>query len=252
MFSRILLMVVLLVGSGSLRGAEILVFAAASLTDALKEVGASYEKGSVDKVHFNFAASSILARQIQEGARADLFLSADEEKMDALEKNGLLKPGTRKSLLSNSLVIVVARTGGFSLSTPEDLKKAKRIALAEPTTVPAGIYARKYFEQIGLWKDIHDRVVPTENVRGALAAVESGNVDAAVVYKTDAAMSQKARIAFEVPSEAAPKISYPVALLQEGKAGAEAERFLKHLQNDDSARIFKRFGFVVLNGKADK
>jgi molybdate transport system substrate-binding protein len=230
----------------SMRGAEILVFAAASLTDALREIGSDYEKNSKDKVRFNFAASSILARQIQEGARADMFFSADHEKMDVLEKNGFLKGGTRKNLLSNALVIVVAKEHGFSLTAREDLKKTKRIALAEPNTVPAGIYARKYLEQLGLWMSFRERVIPTENVRGALAAVESGNADAAIVYKTDAAISKKARIAFEVPAEAGPKISYPVALLKEGKAGAAGERFLAHLQSKEAAEIFSKFGFVVL------
>jgi len=225
-----------------------MVFAAASLTDALKEIGSAYQKNSSDQAQFNFAASSILARQIQEGARADLFFSADEEKMDALEKKGLLQPGTRKNLLSNSLVIVVAREDGFALAAPEDLRKASRIALAEPATVPAGIYARKYFEQAGFWNDIRERVIPTENVRGALAAVESGNVDAAVVYKTDAGMSKKARIAFEIPAEAAPKISYPAALLKDGKAGAAADRFLAFLESEDAGKTFKRFGFIVLSG----
>lgn len=249
MLSRMMTAAALLLAGGSLCSAEIMVFAAASLTDALTEIGKTYEKETGDRVHFNFGASSILARQIQEGARADLFISADEEKMDGLEKRDLLKPGTRRSLLSNSLVIVVPRQGGIPLKTAADLRQVKRLALAEPNTVPAGIYARKYLEQIGLWSELSERVVPTENVRGALAAVESGNVDAAIVYKTDAALGKDISIAFEVPSGLAPKISYPVALLTEGRAAAESERFLASLRGEPAQAVFERFGFVVLSDK---
>src|SRR6185436_13035778 len=122
------------------------VFAAASLTDSLKEIATAYEKQSRDKVAFNFGASSTLARQIEEGAPADIFFSADEAKMDGLEKKGLIVKESRKSRLSNSLVIVVASEKGAAIHSPKDLatEKVKRLALAETKTVPAGIYAREY------------------------------------------------------------------------------------------------------------
>src|SRR5215204_1863117 len=130
--------------------ATINVFAAASLTDSLKEIGAAYEKQSGDKVVFNFGASSLLARQIEEGAPADIFFSADEARMDGLEKKKLLLTDTRKKLLANSLVIVVANDSSLKISSSADLKKVKRLALAETKTVPAGIYAKEYLTAKGL------------------------------------------------------------------------------------------------------
>ena len=245
MISRFLLpLFALCLTSGPARGGELMVFAAASLTDALKEIGAQYGKAAGTTVRFNFAASSLLSRQIQEGARADLFFSADEEKVDQLEKKGLIKPGSRSSLLSNSLVITVEKRSAFRVASLTDLTNAKRIAIAEPSTVPAGIYAREALAEAGLWETLKARIVPTENVRGALAAVEAGNVDAAIVYKTDAAMSQKVWIALEIPSKT--RISYPVAILKETKGPGEAERFLKFLKGAEAATIFERFGFSVL------
>lgn len=250
MKSTRLVFVLLLLLAMPLGAAEIMVFAAASLTDALKEIGPAYEKKTGDRPFFNLAASSMLARQIQEGARADVFFSADEEKMDGLEKKGAIVPGTRRSLLSNSLVIVVANDGTFSLKEPEDLKKAKRIALAEPKTVPAGIYARKYLEQAGLWPKVIDAVIPTENVRAAMAAVESGNVDAGIVYKTDAQISKKVKIAYEVPVKDGPSISYPMAVVKESKNPDKAADFLRYLESEESTKVFEKYGFIVVKPSA--
>ena len=137
---------IFLFASATLHAATINVFAAASLTDSLKEIATAYEKQSRDKVAFNFGASSFLARQIEEGAPADIFFSADEAKMDGLDAKGLIVKETRKSRLSNSLVIVVASEKGAAITSPKDLatSKVKRLALAEPKTVPAGIYAKEY------------------------------------------------------------------------------------------------------------
>lgn len=232
----------------SSQAAQLNVFAAASLSDALKEIGTAYEKDTGVKVAFNFGASSLLARQIEEGAPADLFFSADEAKMDGLENKGLVLPHTRKSKLSNALVIVVAADSKLAVESAGDLAKpvVTRVALAEPKTVPAGIYARTYLERVHLWDAVAPKVVPTDNVRGALAAVESGNVEAGMVYKTDAAMSKKVRVAYEVPAKDTPKISYPLAVLRESKQADAARAFLKYLDSDVAARVFKRFGFVVV------
>src|SRR5262249_55867345 len=158
-----------------------------------KEIASNYEKKHDDKIVFNFGASSFLARQIREGAPADIFFSADEAKMDDLERDGLVLKETRRSLLSNSLVIVVAAENAAAVSCPRDLAtdKVKRLVLAEPKTVPAGIYAKEYLEGQRLWSAVEPKVIPTENVRAALAAVEAGNVEAGIVYKTDAAISKK-------------------------------------------------------------
>lgn len=225
------------------------VFAAASLTDSLKEIAAGYEKESRDKVVFNFAASSFLERQIQAGAGADIFFSADEARMDALQGQGLIATGTRRSRLSNTLVIVVAADTDLGIRAPPDLatEKVQRIALADPQTVPAGIYAREYFQQAKLWPALKEKVVPTDNVRAALSAVESGNVDAGVVYKTDAAISKKVRIAYEVPRDEGPKVSYALALLKDAPHAQAADSFYKYLMSEPAARVFRKFGFIVLN-----
>ena len=230
----------------SISAAELTVYAAASLTDALKEIAATYEKQSGDKLQFNFGASSMLARQIEEGAPADLFFSADEAKMDALEKKDLLLPGTRRSLLSNLLVIVVPTDASTAPKSAADLAKPefRKIALAEPQTVPAGIYAREYLQKLGLWDAVKEKVVPTENVRAALAAVESGNVEVGIVYKTDSLISKKVKVAVEVPAAEGPKISYPIAVLKSSKQPDRAKKFAEYLAGPTPRSVFEKFGFT--------
>lgn len=228
--------------------AEINVFAAASLTDSLKEIALVYEKASEDRVVFNFAASSTLARQIDESAPADIFFSADEARMDALEKKGLLESGTRKSLLSNTLVIVVATDSDLKIDAPEDLANpmVKRVALADPAVVPAGVYSKEFLAKRKLWAAVQGKVIPTENVRAALAAVESGNVDAGMVYQTDAAVSKKVKVAYQVPSGEGPSISYPVAIIKGSRHRAAALRFAAYLESPQALRIFRNYGFITL------
>ncbi len=235
--------------AASLSAAQLTLHAAASLTDAMKEITAVYEKVSGDRVQLNLGASSMLARQIEEGAPADVFLSADEATMDALEKKGLLVAGTRRSLLSNSLVIVVPANAKVQPESAADLAKPefKKLALAETHTVPAGIYAREYLQQHGLWEKLKDRIVPTENVRAALAAVESGNVDAAIVYKTDALLAKKAKIAIEIAAADAPKISYPLAVLQSSREPPRARKLADYLASPPAQKIFAKFGFLPAN-----
>lgn len=227
--------------------ATINVFAAASLTESLKEIAATYEKQTGDRVVFNFGASSFLARQIEEGAPTDIFFSADEAKMDSLEKKGMILKETRKSRLSNSLVIVVAADGPLQISSARDLteNKVKRVALADPKTVPAGIYAKQYLEKLGLWNAVAPKVVPTDNVRAALSAVESGNVEVGMVYKTDAGISKKVKVAHEVPIHDGPDISYPMAIVKESRQPDAAKRLLKHLHSEEAARLFEKFGFII-------
>ena len=225
----------------------VLVFAAASLTDALKEIAASWEIAGGESVVFNFAASSLLARQIREGAPADVFLSADEAQMDGLERAGLVVPGTRRSVLSNTLVAVVPKDSALRIASARDLAGpgVERLALAEPTSVPAGVYSKKFFERVGIWDALAPKVVPTENARATLAAVESGNVDAGIVYRTDAAISKHVRIAFEIPAAMGPAISYPFALVKGAPRETEARRFLAYLGSPAARAVFVRYGFLV-------
>jgi molybdate transport system substrate-binding protein len=222
--------------------ATVNVFAAASLTDCLKEISAAYAKQSEDKIVFNFGASSTLARQIEEGAPADVFFSADEAKMDRLQKQGLIEAATRRSRLSNALAIVVAAEGVASISSPSDLLKAgvRRVALGDPRAVPVGVYAREYLEKQKLWQALEPKLVITENVRAALSAVEAGDADAGIVYKTDAMISKRVKIAFVVPADEGPRISYPMALVKNAKAPEAASKFLKYLESVAAGKVFER------------
>ena len=228
---------------------EILVSAAASLTDVLRKSAAAYQSKSKHTVKFNFGPSNGLARQIEEGAPADIFFSADLPQMDGLDKKGRLEPGTRKNLLSNQLVIIVPADSKLAISSPKDLLKAdiKRIALAEPSSVPVGVYSSKYLTDEGLWDQVKPKVVPVQDVRATLASVESGNVEAGFVYKTDAAVSKKVKIVYEVPIDKGPRITYPTAIVKESKRKDAARDFMNYVQSPVAKDAFKKYGFVVLD-----
>ena len=227
--------------------AGVTVFAAASLTDSLKEIGADYEKQTGQAVVFNFEGSSVLARQIEEGAPADIFFSADETQMDRLAEKGLIDPATRQDRLGNTLVVVVPAGSKLQIHSAADLAgdDVKQIALADPQAVPAGVYAKAWLTKLQLWDAVKPRVVPTENVRAALAAVASGNVDAGVVYKTDAAISKRVKIVFEVPRTQGPDIRYPMAVVKASAEPEAAKKFLDYLDSDKAAAIFRRYGFSI-------
>ena len=230
------------------RAEEILVSAAASLTDVLQEIKGGYPSISKHTVKFNFGPSSGLARQIDEGAPVDLFFSADLPQMDNLDKKGRLEAGTRKNLLSNQLVMIVPTDSKLGLSSPKDLSRAdvKRIALAEPSSVPVGVYSQKYLTDEGWWDKVRAKVVPVQDVRATLASVESGNVEAGFVYKTDAAISKKVKIVYEVPLDKGPTITYPVAIVKESKRKDAARDFINYVQSPAAKESFEKYGFVVL------
>jgi molybdate transport system substrate-binding protein len=152
-------------------------------------------------------------------------------------------------LLSNLLAIVVATDASVVPKSASDLTKPeyKKIALAEPETVPAGIYAKEYLEKRGLWDAIKEKVVPTETVRAALAAVESGNVEAGFVYKTDALISKKVKVAVEISAAEGPKISYPMSVLQSSKEPERAKKLATYLAGPAARQVFEKFGFIVRN-----
>jgi molybdate transport system substrate-binding protein len=231
---------------------EIHVYAASSLADVLQVSRKKFNTFSKDRLVFNFGASNMLALQIQQGAPADLFLSADEEKMDALEKNHCVLKTSRQSFLSNTLVIVVPSQNFVKWHSPKDLlsPSVKKIAMAEPWSVPAGIYARKYFETLGIWNALQTKIIPTENVRATLATVASGNVDAGIVYKTDARLLKKIKISYEVPREDGPKISYPFAVMLHGKNPKGALMYLHYLTSREGRQLFEAYGFLVTESLA--
>jgi len=247
---RLLITFALFVSTG-VHAATLHISAAASLTDVLQEIAPIYEKQTGDTLLFNLGASSMLARQIQEGAPTDVFISADEAKMDQLQRQHLIVNASRRSILSNTLVIVVPSDSRLRIASPADLagRSVKSIALAEPSSVPAGIYAKQYLRKLGLWPKVVGRVIPTENVRSALAAVESGNADAGIVYSTDAAISKGVRIAYEVPVSEGPNISYPAAVIADSKEKPAAQRFVDFLQSRAAAELFQKYRFLVVPPK---
>ncbi len=226
--------------------AEINVFAAASLSDVFTELAPQFTAATGHTLRFNFGASGALARQIKEGAPADAIFSADELRVDQLEKAGLLLPGTRRTLLANSLVVVVGIEGAAPVSTLADLAKpgVRRIAIGEPATVPVGTYTKEHLQKTKLWSQVIDKCVPLDNVRAVLAAVESGNADAGFVYKTDALISKKVRIAVEIPRETGPSITYPGAVLKDARQPAAASAFLDWLAGPTAQTAFAKYGFV--------
>ena len=225
---------------------DVMVSAATSLTDVLKEAAGSYERAARDRVVLNLGASNTLARQIAAGARVDLFISADPAQMDIAA--GSIDPGTRVDLLSNQLAIAVPDDRPRTFRSARELLEPsmRRIAIGDPTAVPAGVYARTYLERLGIWRRIQPKLVPTGSVRLALAAVEAGAVDAAIVYRTDIRTATRAREAFVVPHEDGPRIVYPAAVVRNGPNPQGGRRFLAFLQTADAAAIFERAGFVPL------
>jgi len=223
---------------------ELLVFAASSLTNALQGIGAVYERSFGHTLVLNFGASNDLARQIQAGAPADVFFSADVAQMDALERAGLVSGAERLNVLSNTLVAVLPIASTSRLVAAADLVQVRRLALADPQAVPAGIYARQYLVSLGLWDALSDRVVPMLNVRAALAAVESENVDAGIVYRTDVALSKRVRVAFSVPPEAGPRIVYPLAPIAASRKQGK-HHFVRYLVSAAAAEIFEQHGFAL-------
>ena len=226
---------------------EVMVYAAASLRDALERLAPTCEGTADARLVFNFGASNDLARQILAADKADVFFSADESWMDRVAEQGLVDAASRRSLLSNRLVVVVPLDGPTNLSGPAALADPaiQRISLADPEAVPAGKYARAWLEHTGQWEAVRGRIVPALDVRAVLAAVESGAVEAGVVYRTDAAISKKVRIAYEVPAGDGPRISYALALLEDRPQHAAAQRVLDCLAGEQALRTFETFGFLV-------
>jgi molybdate transport system substrate-binding protein len=222
------------------------VSAAASLADVMKTLAELYETRTGERVILNLAASNTLARQIDAGARVDVFVSADETQMNALA--ALIVPRSRVDLLSNQLAIAVPDDRFRRFTSAKDLTDPaiRRIAIGDPDAVPAGVYARAYLQKQQLWDAVAAKLVPTGSVRLALAAVESGAADAAIVYKTDIAAARRAREAYVIPKGDAPPIVYPAALLRTGSNPAGGRRFLDLLESGEGSRIFARAGFLPL------
>lgn len=221
-------------------------YAAASLRDVLYELEPALERMTGTSVTLNLGASSDLARQIVAANKADVYFSADEAWMDHVAEAGLVDETSRRSPLSNRLVVVVPADSGLEIRSAADLvaPTVRRLSLAHPETVPAGKYAKAWLESRGEWVAVAERVVPALDVRAALAAVESGAVEAGVVYSTDAAISHGVRVAYVVPESAGPQISYALAALAERPHLDAARAVVAWLAGPQAAPVFERFGFV--------
>ena len=235
----------LTVSALTVQAAELTVFAAASLADAFKTLAPTYTAATGDTLRFNFGASGTLARQIKEGAPADVIVSADELRVDQLANGGLLLPGTRRTVLANTLVLVVA-TDNTTLITLADLAQpgVRRIAFGDPATVPVGTYAKEYLGKLKLWEPLQPKAVFLDNVRAVLSTVESGNAEAGIVYQTDALGSKKVKIAVSVPRAEGPSITYPAAVVKDSKAPDAATKFVLWLATPGAQAVFAKYGFL--------
>jgi molybdate transport system substrate-binding protein len=226
------------------------VFAAASLQNALEEVGRLFSRATGRSVRHSFAASSALARQIEQGAPAAVFASADEQWMDFLQQRQLIAAGTRRSLLGSRLVLIVPAHNpvrvdlapGFDFGVL--LGREGRWVTGDPAAVPVGRYAQEALTKLGAWTTAQTRLVRAENVRVALAFVERGEAAAGIVYETDAALSKKVRVAGIFPPDSHAPVSYPVAAIA-GNDGPEARAYLRFLEGPEAREVFQRFGFTV-------
>jgi molybdate transport system substrate-binding protein len=219
----------------------LLVSAAISLTDALTEIATAYRAAGGGDVRFNFAGSNVLARQIVNGAPADLFISADGVQMAYAAARGAVD--TPVPLLHNRLAVVTPSGGAARVADIQALAQLRRIAVGDPTAVPAGVYAREYLQRRGLWTAVEPRLLPLANVRAALNAVEAGGADAAIVYESDAAASPRIALAFVIDDRDAPVILYPAALVNRSRNKLAAARFLRFLQGAEAGAVFREYRF---------
>ena len=230
------------------RATELTVFAAASLTDAITDISKSFESERTARVYTNFAGSQTLQVQIEREAPADLFISASPKQMDALEEKGAIHESSRRNILKNSLVLVAPIGTSHQIEKPEELtdSRIRRIAIGEPNSVPAGIYGAEAFKRLGIWVGVRPKLIPGADVRAVLAYTEAGEVDFGIVYKTDASLSEKVRIAYEFPTSSHSPIVYPAAVIRGAKREDLAHAFLRYLETSEVRSVFEKYGFSVV------
>jgi molybdate transport system substrate-binding protein len=238
------------VGQAAAQERELTIFAAASLSDVLGEIAADWQVATGQRLVVAFAGSAALARQIEQGAPADLFVSADRAWMDYLAERGLIRAETRVDLLGNRLVLIAPSGEAASVEIGPELDLPAllgdgRLAMADVAAVPAGRYGRAALEALGLWAEVEHRLAQTENVRGALALVARGEAPLGIVYATDAAVEPAVEALGTFPLASHPPIAYPAAVTAEADAAAGPEAFLDHLRGGAAGAVFERFGFAL-------
>jgi molybdate transport system substrate-binding protein len=250
-----LLAIALSGGGGVAAAAEeagaVLVFGAASLTNVLDDLSKGFTEKTQVPVKSSYAASSVLAKQIEAGAPADVFFSADLEWMDYLEQRKLLKPGSRHDVVGNKLVLIAPADSTVTLKIKKGvdfgpaLGAQGRIATGDPDSVPVGKYAKAALTKLGVWDKVSGRVVGAENVRAALAFVARGEAPLGIVYKTDALAEKKVKIIDEFPADTHPPIRYPISVTTHG--GADAQKFVEFVSSKPASEIFRKYGFELLH-----
>ena len=228
---------------------RVMVFAAASLTDSLQEIGTIYSREHGRRVVFSFAASMTLARQIDLSSGADVFMSADVESMDYLDRRGRIAKPSRQNLLGNRLVLIAPSTSNVSLSIAPRMPLAEalrggRLAMANVDIVPAGRYGKAALTALGVWNGVADRLAQGDDVRTALSYVARGEAPLGIVYATDARAEPRVRVVAAFPEDTHPPIVYPAALTAEAKP--DAAQFLAYLRSPQARAVFERAGFIVL------
>lgn len=224
---------------------RLVVSAAASLTDALKEIAPLYNQTHPNvTLRYNFASSGALQQQIENGAPADIFISAAEKQMDVLQQKNLIEPTSRRNLLTNRLVLVTGNkaSGATNLQSLKDIR-VKRIAIGNPRSVPAGQYAEEALKKQGLWNALQPKFVLANNVRQVLQFVESGNAQAGLVYATDAKTSAQVKVVQVIPGNLHTPIAYPIAVVKRSKNQTSARTFIQFLSSNTAKQLFKKYGF---------
>lgn len=251
LFGMAVLLSIVPVGKSDAEPATITVFAAASTTNVITDICQLYDNGGTEKAVPSFASSSTLAKQIGNGAPADVYISANEKWMDYLEEKGCIDSSTRFDLLGNRIVLIapldsdidkVEIVSGFDLAGL--LGKDGRLAMGDPDHVPAGLYGKAALKSLGVWQSVEKSVAGASSVRAALALVERGEVPVGLVYATDAAISEKVKVIGVFPQESHPPISYPVAIIS-GRKTPKTDRFVSLLKSDDAKKVFESAGFTV-------
>ena len=226
----------------------LLVAAAASLQAALQEITPLFQQAGENRsVNYNFAASGALQQQIEQGAPVDVFISAANKQMDALEQKNLLLSNTRQPLLTNRLVLVTPKNSTVELTDFRQLVRpeVRRIAIGEPRSVPAGQYATEVLEKLGVLEQVQSKFVRGNSVKSVLAAVESGDAEAGIVYQTDASSSDQVNVAATAEEQLHSPISYPIAILKSSQAPESAKAYVEFLQSDAATVVFQKYGFGI-------
>jgi molybdate transport system substrate-binding protein len=235
---------------------KLVIFAAASLKDALDEVNTLYQRDKGQETTTSFAASSTLAKQIEAAAPADIFISADLDWVDYLAKKNLIKPETRANLLGNQLVLIAAASSSVKLSIGPNFSLAQalgngRLAIADPNGVPAGKYGKAALEALGVWPSVADRLAPAENVRATLLLVSRGEAPLGIVYRTDAVADTGVRILDAFPGNTHPPIIYPIAAVAASSNPGNVG-YIAFLKSPAFRPLFEKWGFTVLSETSEK